>query len=124
MHDVQINLLKNRLYITLRDSNYSDMKKYVNEIESAIMSLVPGFTCLTVLNKEGLVNQSEKDLTFNTMDLVYAYGTGKIAHVRKNNDPLGFFQQSLMGFQSYFQVVKTNNIQEAEDILDGKNSDQ
>lgn len=56
MHDVQINPLKNRLYITLRDSNYSDMKKYVNEIESAIMNLVPGFTCLTVLNKEGPVH--------------------------------------------------------------------
>lgn len=120
MHDVQINLLKNRLYITLRDSNYSDMKKYVNEIENAIMSLAPGFTCLTVLNKEGIVHQSEKNLLFNTTDLVYAYGASKIVHVREKWYSPNLFQKSLVGLKPYFSFENAKSIREAEIILDGK----
>ncbi len=121
MHNVQIDPLKNRLYITLRDSNYADIKKCVDEIENACKYLAAGFTCLTVLDINRLVRQSDKDLLFNTADLVYAYGASKIVHVRDNNDATVFLQPSLMNFQTYFPVENAKNIQEAEDILDQKN---
>lgn len=120
MHDVQINSIKNRLYITLKDLDYTNMETYVSEIEKACRRLVPGFTCLTVLKGKGVVRQNENDLLFNTTDLVYAYGASKIAHVKRNNNRLDFQPPSLMGFQSYFPVVKAKNTQEAEAILDGK----
>ena len=120
MHDVQVNPLKNRLYITLGDLDYTNMETYVSKIEKACKRLAPGFTCLTVLKRKGVVRQKEKDLLFNTADLVYAYGASKIAHVRRNNNKLNFHPPSLMGLQSYFPVVKAKNTKEAEAILDGK----
>lgn len=123
MHAVKINPKKNRLYITLGDVDHTDIKKYVSEIESACKRLVPGFTCLTVLNRQGTVRQNENDLLFNTTDLVYAYGASQIAHVahvKQNNNTSGLNPLKLMRLQSYYPVVKAKNKQEAEKILDGK----
>lgn len=117
MYDVQINPIKNRLYITLGDGIYTDIAVYVNEIESACKYMASGFTCVIGLNKKGLIRQSDKDLLFNTACLVYAYGASKIVYVRKNNDKSDLFQRSLMDFQTDFTVENAKNIQEAEDIL-------
>ncbi len=122
MLDVQINSIKNRLYITMGDLKSADIATYVKKFESACRSLAPGFTCLTVLNKKGLIRQREKNLLFNTVDLIYAYGVSKIVYVRENNNNSGFFQQSLRDFQADFTVDNAKNIQEAEDILDEKKS--
>jgi len=118
MLDVQINSIKNRLYITMGDLKSADIAAYVNKIESACRSLASGFTCLTVLNKKGLIRQREKDLLFITMGLIYAYGASKTVCVRENNDNSGFFQRNLKDFQTDFTMENAKNIQEAEDILD------
>ena len=122
MLDVQINSIKNRLYITMGDLKSADIAAYVNEVESACRNLALGFTCLTVLNKKGSIRQREKDLLFNTVDLIYAYGAGKIVCVRENNNNSGFFQRNLRGYQTDFTVENANNIQGAEDILDESKS--
>ena len=125
MLDVQINSIKNRLYITMGDLKSADIAAYVNKIESACRSLASGFTCLTVLNKKGLIRQREKEaLCLSTicpgitMGLIYAYGASKIVCVRENNDNSGFFQRNLKDFQTDFTMENAKNIQEAEDILD------
>jgi len=100
------------------DLKSADIAAYVNKIESACRSLASGFTCLTVLNKKGLIRQREKDLLFITMGLIYAYGASKIVCVRENNDNSGFFQRNLKDFQTDFTMENAKNIQEAEDILD------
>lgn len=120
MHDVQINPIKNRLYITLEDLDYTNIETYVSKIEKACKRLTPGFTCLTVLKRKGMVRQNENDLLFNTTDLVYAYGASKIAHVKNNNDKLGIHPPSITGLQSYYPVIKAKSTREAEAILDGK----
>ena len=117
MYDVQINPIKNRLYITLGDGIYTDIAVYVNEIESACRNMAPGFTCVIGLNKKGLIQQRDKGLLFNTACLVYAYGASKIVYVTKNNDNSDLFQRSLMNFQTDFTVENAKNIREAEDIL-------
>ena len=119
MHDVRIDPIKNRLYITIGVWNYADIAAYVNDIESACKDLVPGFTCLTVFKRNGIVRQSDRDQLFNTADLIYAYGATKIVHVTKNNESSGFFPRSLVGFQTYFPVENAENVKEAEEILDG-----
>ncbi len=68
------------------DLNNYDIAACVNEIESACRYFVSGFTCLKVLNQEGLVRLSDEDLLFNITNLVFDYGASKIAHVRKNNE--------------------------------------
>ena len=118
MHDVHINPIKNRMYIILKGGIKNDMKEYVDKIENACEDLPFNFSCVVVLDKKGIVRQSDIDLLFNTMDLIYAYGAGRIILVRKNNGNSHFFQPNLLNFKTCFTVENAVNIQEAETILD------
>ena len=120
MPNVKINALKNRLYITLRDWEQADMRAYVQKIESACQALSPGFTCLFVLHKKGLIHQKNKDLLFRTTDLLSAYGASKVAYVRKTNGNSSMSRLSPATFQPFIPVEHALNIKEAENILDGK----
>ncbi len=120
MPNIKISGLKNRLYITLRDWDQADMLAYVEKIESACKALASGFTCLLVLQKNGLIRQKDKDLLFNTTDLISAYGASKVAYVRKTNGNPRMSRLSPLNFQTFIPVEHALTIKEAEDILDGK----
>lgn len=120
MHQVHINPIKNRMYIILRDGNTHDIAEYVNAIENACSDLADNFSCVAVLDKKGSVRQNDLDLLFNTVDLIYAYGAGRIVLVGKNNADPDFFQQNLINLKSCFMVENAGDIQEAEDRLDQK----
>lgn len=120
MPEVQIDLLKNRLYITLEDWDQGDMPVYVRKIESACKALVPGFTCVAVLRKNGLIRQIDKDLLFNTTDLISAYGVSKVAYVRQNHAEENELPSISINLHSYVPVHCAPNVNEAEAILDGK----
>jgi len=119
MPEVQINLLKNRLYITLNDWDQGDMPVYVQKIESACRALVPGFTCVAVLRKNGLLRQIDKDLLFNTTDLISAYGVSKVAYVRNNQAEENENPSININQHSYVPVHCASNVNEAEALLDG-----
>ena len=118
MHYIRIDAIKNRLYINLGIDERIDVADYVNELENACKYLIPGFTCLIDLNKKKMVRQSDKDLLFNTADLVYAYGAGKIIHIRKNDETMDIFKKSKTSYHNFFPVEIAQNIQEAENILE------
>lgn len=118
MHHVHINPLKNRMYIILKDGNTSDIRTYVNTIENACGALPYNFSCVVVLDKKEIVRQSDIDLLFNTVDLIYAYGADRIILVRKNNGNSDFFPPNLLNFKTCFTVENAVDIQEAENILD------
>jgi hypothetical protein len=118
MHHVHINPIKNRMYVILKDGSTSNIKAYVDKIENACGDLPYNFSCVVILDKKEIVRQSDIDLLFNTMDLIYAYGAGRIILVRKNNGNSHFFQPNLLNFRTCFRVENAMDIQEAEDILD------
>jgi len=122
MHHVHINPIKNRMYIILKDGNTSDIAAYVDAIENACGDLAYNFSCVVVLNKKGIVRQSEIDLLFNTVDLIYAYGADRIILVRKNNGDSDFFQPNLLNFKTCFTVENVMDIQEAENMLDQRHN--
>lgn len=122
MHDIHINPIKNRMYIILKDGNNIDIPAYVNAIENACKNLAYNFSCVAVLDKNEIVRQSDIDLLFSTVDLIYAYGAGKIILVKKDNDDSGFFQPDLFDFQAYLTVENARDIQEAENILDQRHN--
>ena len=122
MHHVHINPVKNRMYIILKDGNTSDIRAYVNTIENACGDLPYNFSCVVVLEKKGIIRQSDIDLLFNTMDLIYAYGAGRIIFVRKNNGNSNFFPHDLYHFKTCFTIENAMDIQEAEAILDQRQS--
>jgi hypothetical protein len=108
------------MYIFLNDGNVSNTTAYVNAIENACRDLAFNFSCVAVFDKKGIVRQSDIDLLFNTMDLIYAYGAGRIILVRKNSDDSSFFQPDLLHFQVGFTVGNAGDVREAENILDQK----
>ena len=118
MHHVHINPIKNRMYVILKDDNTNDINEYVNIIENACGDLAYNFSCVAVLDKKGGVRQNDLDLLFNTVDLIYAYGAGRIVLVGKNNTDTDFFQQNLFNLKAYFAVENAKDMQEAEDKLD------
>lgn len=120
MHHIHINPIKNRMYIILKDGKMRDITAYVNTIEDACGDLPYNFSCIVVFDKKGIVRQSDIDLLFNTVDLIYAYGADRVILVRKNNGNSDFFQPNLLNFKTFFTVENAMDIQEAEYILDQK----
>ena len=118
MNHVHINPIKNRMYIILKDGDTSNIRAYVNTIENACGDLPYNFSCVVVLDQKGIVRQSDIDLLFNTMDLIYAYGAGRIIVVRKNNNDSDFFPPNLLNFKTCFTVENAMDIEEADNILD------
>ena len=118
MHCVRINPTKNRMYIFLNDGDTGDTKSYVDAIENACENLASSFSCVAVLDKQEIIRQSDIDLLFKTMDLIYAYGAGRIILVRKNNGKSDFFQPNPLNFRTCFTIENATNIQEAENRLD------
>ena len=118
MHYVHINPIKNRMYVILKEGNSNDITEYVNIIESACGDLAYNFSCIAVLDKKTGVRQNDLDLLFNTVDLIYAYGAGRIVLVGKNNTDADFFQQNLFNLKACFAVENARDMQEAEDKLD------
>jgi len=111
------------MYIILKDGNTNDMTAYVDKIENACGDLPYNFSCVVVLNNKGIVRQSDIDLLFNTMDLIYAYGADRIILVRNNNGNSHFFQPNLLNFKTCFTVENAMDIKEAENILDQRQHD-
>lgn len=120
MPDVRLNSLKNRLYITIGDWDQADMRPYVRKIESACKALVPGFSCLVVLIKKGLIRQKEKDLVFSTKDLISAYGASKVVCVVKTSGYSSMSRLNPFTIQPVVAVEHALSTREAEDILDNK----
>ncbi|MBC8431961.1 MAG: hypothetical protein H8D96_08570 [Desulfobacterales bacterium] len=120
MPNIKISGLKNRLYITLRDWEQADMCAYVQKIESACKALASGFTCLLIMQKNGLIRQKDKDLLFNTTDLISAYGAGKVAHVVKTKENSKRYWLNPLYIKTFIPIEHALSTKEAEEILDGK----
>lgn len=119
MHEIKADFIKNRLYITLRESDRTDMNSYVNEIEHACKELTPGFTCITFFPGGKVPQQKYHDLLMNTKDLIYAYGAVKIVRVGKSGRASSLVKSAGFNMMGNIKVEDAATIQEAEKILDG-----
>ncbi len=118
MPAVRINPIKNRLYITLRGRDPVDVNAYVQKIESACNALAPSFTCLLVLETNKMIRQKDKDLLFNTTDLISAYGAGRVVYVGKTKDHPKDYKIDPIYFQTFIPIEHARSTTEAEAILD------
>ena len=118
MHHIHINPMKNRMYIVLDEGNKNDITDFVNAIENACGNLAYSFSCVAVFDIKENIRQSDIDLLFNTVDLVYAYGAGRIVLVGKNSGNSNVLQQNLFNLKTWFTVENARDIQEAENMLD------
>ena len=114
---IQSDPLKNRLNIMVNRWRRDDMRAYVQDIESACSALIPGFTCLFVLNGTRHICQTDIDLLASTVDLVSAYGAGRVAYILKDEKNV-FTPRSIPFYATSFtQIERACSIREAESIL-------
>lgn len=119
MHEIKADFIKNRLYITLRESERTEMNSYVNQIEHACKELTPGFTCIAVFPGGEAPQQKDHDLLMNTKDLICAYGAVKIVRVGKSGRASSLVKSAGFNMMGNIKVEDAATIQEAEKILDG-----
>ena len=96
MLKVTTNQGKNRLTIILHKWTRADIPGYVEQIESACSSLLPGFDCLALCRKNRRMTLRDRELLLKTSDLISAYGVGRVIWVshkpfrrKKRHQPAG-----------------------------------
>jgi len=65
-----------------------------------------------------MIRQKDKDLLFNTTDLISAYGAGRVAYVGKTKDHPQGFRINPVYFQTFIPIEHARSTAEAEAILD------
>ena len=116
MHQICVNRLKNRLYITIENLNPAEIPAYITHIEAACKQLIPGFTCLAGFNQKKSLQQADKDFLFSATDLISAYGGLRIVHVG-NISETPFQRAGLPRMDAFIPVETASSIKEAEAIL-------
>ncbi len=118
MYNIKINEKKNRLYVTLKELESIEMKRYIQKIESACKKLVAGFTCITRIYGDGLSKLKVQDLIFSMEDLIFTYGVSKVIRVTKMKSSLFLWKENALNSRPEYRVEHAPTLNEAERILD------
>ena len=92
------------------------MPNYVERIENACNELIPSFSCLTVVHNRRGIRPRDRDMLFNTTELISAYGAGFAVWVLKNACRSQINANPAR--QTQIPVAMAPDIQSAESILD------
>ncbi len=119
MHDVSIDVDKNRIYITIGSlKNEAEMKDIVKAVKSQCQKLKDGFTCVTDLrNYEFQDEKFERYIKEAQQTLVKA-GLFKVVRVTRKFGAIGHFQFDNTSFEVGYHADSTTSTEEAEKILD------
>ncbi|NOY68336.1 MAG: hypothetical protein GXP53_02425 [Deltaproteobacteria bacterium] len=121
MLDVKVNILKNRLYITLGRIPKNRVNGAHLTIEKALINLAPGFTCITRV--VDIRDVDEKDIAeiMKVQGLLEEHGMAMAARVgAEHGKEILTFTGKSVGYAAF--TAKT--IDEAERLLDEWESEQ
>jgi hypothetical protein len=115
MLDVKIDLLKNRLYITLGRARNDQVSNSVPMIEEKIRQLESGFTCITRIIDMREINEDDVKAITQVQSLLCKYGMSKAVRVGIDKGKEILDQ---VGQDVNYSTTSANSPQEAEKILD------
>ncbi len=119
MHDVRIDLEKNRLYITVgKRENQDEIKTIVEKVGQACQTLKPGFTCVTDLREYEVGPEEDEKYIYQTQKTMVEAGLKNVVRVRKQFGALGHFQFDKQSVALGYHARNVTSIEEAERILD------
>ncbi|MFZ5573260.1 MAG: hypothetical protein ACOZF0_22895 [Thermodesulfobacteriota bacterium] len=119
MHDIRVDLKKNRLYVTLgkRDSE-DELIDIVEKIAQACKTLKPGFTCLTDLREYEVGPEEDGEYIQMAQKHMVKAGLKSVVRVRKQFGSLAHFQFDRHSVNLGYHARNVTTIEEAEKLLD------
>lgn len=119
MHEVRVDLTKNRLYVTVgKKESQDEIKTIVEKITQACKTLKPGFTCLTDLREYEVGPEEDEQYILQTQKTMVEAGMKNVVRVRKQFGALGHFQFDKYSVMLGYHARNVTSIKEAEKILD------
>ena len=115
MFNVRIDLIKNRLYLTLGCIQKNRVKYVLTVIENAAKKLDPGFTCVTRIIDARNINASDVDDIKSIQGRLVACGMSRVVRVGNEH---GKQLLHLVGAELKTISQDADNLEEAEFLLD------
>ncbi|ABW67548.1 hypothetical protein [Desulfosudis oleivorans] len=121
MHSIRADKEKNRLYLTLgKLDSLEEMMKVAEGIRDVCKDLRSGFTCLTDLRDFELLDEQYEFLISGVQEFLVDAGVSEVVRVVRKYGSWGHIQFDKTSMNVGYRGRYANDMQEAEDILDGK----
>ncbi|MGM0453238.1 MAG: hypothetical protein ACQERN_08745 [Thermodesulfobacteriota bacterium] len=115
MLDVKVDLLKNRLYLTIGRLQQNSLEKSFTAIENAVKKLTSGFTCITRIIEVRDVDEKDIENIEKIQKLLADYGLAKAVRLgSEQGTQILTFPRKDMGYTA----TTARTMAEAEKILD------
>ena len=115
MLEVKIDLLKNRLYITLGRIQKQKVKNAHEVVEKAAKKLAPGFTCVTRIFDARDIDQNDIDEIKKIQTLLTELGMSKAVRIGMEDGKELLHQ---VGKDATYVASEAATLDQAEQILD------
>ena len=115
MLETKVDLLKNRLYITLGRVRKDKVSDSARQIEVEIHKLEPGFTCITRIIDVREIDANDVRAIIEIQDLLAEHGISRAVRV---GDDSGKELIDRIGKDVSYIALSADTLEEAEQILD------
>lgn len=119
MHEVEADLDKNRIYITIgRVENEEEMRTIVEKVKSECSKLKKHFTCLTDLRNYVYQDEIFEKYIKEAQEALLEAGMSKVVRVHRQVGVLGHLQFETVSLDLGYRAQNVTCIEDAEKILD------
>lgn len=115
MFKVDVNLIKNRLYLTVGPINKDRLDSVIDEIADAVADLDPGFTCVTRVIDVRKLDEQDVLTVIRVQDLLTDKGVAMVARVGIVE---GKQILARIGEDAGYLTVDVESPEEADTVLD------
>ena len=115
MLEIKIDLLKNRLYITLGRVRKDKVADSARQLEEEIHKLEPGFTCITRMIDVREIDANDVRAIIEIQDMLAEHGMSKAVRVGAD---AGKELLDRIGQDVSYIALSADTLEEAEQILD------
>ena len=115
MLETKVDLIKNRLYITIGRVRKDKVADSARQIESEIHKLEPGFTCITRMIDVREIDENDVRAIIEIQDLLAEHGMSKAVRVGADT---GKELLDRIGQDVSYIALSADTLEEAEQILD------
>ena len=118
MYKIWSDSEKNRLYISVGESNGFRLASLLAEADAECRKLDDRFTCLIHFRRGNLLRREDEAVIFQLQETLGSHGVGKAVYVRPEGSVLGRFQLELLHIHSECPGESACSLEEAAAILE------
>lgn len=118
MSIVSVKPQKNRIYITIADSNRQELEITIKKIEVAALELRPNFTCIADFRFSESLLIENRDLLERGQQILMEMGIGKTVRLVTEQQTENLQFQTLDVVRSGYEIEYATTLKRSERILD------